>query len=214
MIPTVPYGYTRIDRQEQTGSSRVGNAGAVTLLAGLDSRRCTRICRRFTPLRIFKTWPHRSARRGSAPLSLPPAPSTLLTRASPVSDGFTDAGDGQYVSFLVTAMGFEPGPGGRENSQKLIDLPVSVETGDTRLTEVVPVGSTNTPTSTASRSGCLSPTSRPHTSSGNGTTARSHGGGCRTTPSNSSRRCRSSRSSGSTSRSESRPRKRSRSLST
>lgn len=52
----------------------------------------------------------------------------------------TDAGDGQYVMFLVTATGFEPGPGGWENSQEPIDLPLSVETGDTRHREVVPVG--------------------------------------------------------------------------
>jgi hypothetical protein len=52
----------------------------------------------------------------------------------------TDAGDAQFLSFLVTATGFEPGPGGRTNSHEPIDLPLAVETDDTRYSRVVPVG--------------------------------------------------------------------------
>jgi hypothetical protein len=52
----------------------------------------------------------------------------------------TDASDGQYLSVLVTTTGFEPGPGGREHAHEPIDLPLSVETGDTRHRQTIPVG--------------------------------------------------------------------------
>ncbi len=52
----------------------------------------------------------------------------------------TDAGNGQYVSFLVAATGFEPGPGGWERSDEPIDLPLAVAADGTRHDRAIPVG--------------------------------------------------------------------------
>ena len=52
----------------------------------------------------------------------------------------TDAGGDQYLSFLVSTAGFEPGPGGWERSDEPIDLPLTVEADGTRHDRVIPVG--------------------------------------------------------------------------
>ena len=52
----------------------------------------------------------------------------------------TDASDDQFLSFLVSTTGFEPGPGGRENSHKPINLPLAVEADGTWHDRMIPVG--------------------------------------------------------------------------
>ena len=51
----------------------------------------------------------------------------------------SDAGDDQFLSVLVTTTGFEPGPGGRTNSDEPIDLPLAVEADGSRHCQIVPV---------------------------------------------------------------------------
>jgi len=126
----------------------------------------------------------------------------------------SDAGDDQFLSVLVTTTGFEPGPGGRTNSDEPIDLPLAVEADGSRHRQIVPVRADVNPD--LDRVAIRVPVADvpAATSSGNVTTARSQGGDCRTPCSGTSTRGPGSRWNSSPSRSAWRPARRSRPRST